>query len=40
MPLWELTGDEVKTVEIPEHRLAALRRGVQAEEDSIAFCSE
>lgn len=31
------TGAEVKTVEVPEHQLAALRRGIQAEEDSIAF---
>jgi rubrerythrin len=34
------TGDQAKAVEIPEHQLAALRRGIQAEEDSIAFYSE
>ena len=33
-------GDEVRTVEIPENQLTALRRGIQAEEDSIAFYSE
>ena len=34
------TGDEVKAVEVPERHLAVLRRGIQAEEDSIAFYSE
>jgi rubrerythrin len=34
------TGDEVKAVEIPEHQLDALRRGIQAEENSITFYSE
>jgi rubrerythrin len=39
-PLIFPTADKVKTVEIPEHQLAALRRGIQAEEDSIAFYSK
>jgi len=34
------TGDETKSVELPERELAALRRGIQAEEDSIAFYAE
>ncbi len=34
------TGDEVKSAEIPERELTALRRGIQAEEDSIAFYSQ
>ncbi len=34
------TGEEITTVEIPEHELAALRRGIQAEKDSITFYSE
>lgn len=33
-------ADEIKQVEIPERQLAALRRGIQAEEDSIAFYTE
>ncbi len=34
------TGEEITTVEIPERELAALRRGIQAEKDSIAFYSQ
>lgn len=34
------TGDEVETSEIPERELVALRRGIQAEKDSIAFYSQ
>lgn len=34
------TGDEVKTSEMPERELIALRRGIQAEEASITFYSE
>jgi rubrerythrin len=34
------TGDEIKAAEIPERELAALRRGIQAEEASIAFYSQ
>ena len=34
------TGDEIKATEIPEPEMAALRRGIQAEEASIAFYSE
>ena len=34
------TGDEAKKAGVPERQLAALRRGIQAEEDSIAFYSE
>jgi len=34
------TGDEIKAVEIPERELAALRRGIQAEKDSITFYSQ
>ena len=31
---------EMKAVELPERQLAALRRGIQAEDESIAFYSE
>jgi len=34
------TGDETEAAQIPERELAALRRGIQAEEDSIAFYSQ
>lgn len=34
------TGDEIKATEISKRELAALRRGIQAEEDSIAFYSQ
>ena len=34
------TGDEIKATEIPERELVALRRGIEAEEASIAFYSE
>ena len=34
------TGDEAKKAGAPERQLAALRRGIQAEEDSIEFYSE
>jgi rubrerythrin len=34
------TGDEVKTAEVPERELTALRRGIQAEKDSIAFYTQ
>jgi rubrerythrin len=34
------TGDEIETAEIPERELAALRRGIEAEKDSIAFYSQ
>ncbi len=34
------TGDELGSVEIPDRQLAALRRGLEAEEDSISFYSE
>jgi rubrerythrin len=34
------TGDEIETKDIPERELTALRRGIEAEEDSIAFYSE
>jgi rubrerythrin len=34
------TGDEVKSVEVPQRELAVLQRGIQAEEDSISFYSE
>ena len=34
------TGDEVEAVEIPEYQLAALRQGIRAEENSIAFYRE
>jgi rubrerythrin len=33
-------GDESKAVEVPERELAALQRGLQAEEASIAFYSQ
>lgn len=39
-PLIFPSSDESKAVELPERELAALRRGIQAEEDSIAFYSE
>jgi rubrerythrin len=32
--------DQAKTVKVPERQLAALRRGIQVEEESIAFYSE
>ncbi len=34
------TGDEIKSAEIPERELAALQRGIEAEEASIDFYSE
>jgi rubrerythrin len=34
------TGDEIKSAEIPERELAALQRGIEAEEAAIAFYSE
>jgi rubrerythrin len=34
------TGEEIKIKDIPERELSALRRGLQAEEDSIAFYSQ
>jgi rubrerythrin len=34
------TGDQAKAIEIPKRELAALQRGIQAEEDSIAFYSQ
>jgi rubrerythrin len=34
------TGDEVAAAEVPEYQLDALRRGIRAEEDSIAFYRE
>lgn len=34
------TRDAAEAVDVPEHHLAALRRGIQAEEDSITFYSE
>jgi rubrerythrin len=34
------TGEEIETKDIPERELAALRRGIEAEEASIAFYSE
>ncbi len=34
------TSDEGKAAELPERELAALRRSIQAEEDSISFYSE
>jgi len=34
------TGDEVRKTDVPERQLTALQRGIQAEEDSIAFYSE
>jgi rubrerythrin len=34
------TGDQVEAIEIPEYQLDALRRGIRAEEDSIAFYRE
>ena len=34
------TDDEIRAVEIPEHELAALQRGLEAEEASIAFYSQ
>ena len=34
------TGDEAEKAGVPESQLAALRRGIQAEEESIAFYSE
>ncbi|MDY7041458.1 MAG: ferritin family protein [Chloroflexota bacterium] len=34
------TGDEIKAKDVPERELAALQRGIQAEEDSISFYSE
>jgi rubrerythrin len=33
-------GDAVEAAEVPEYQLDALRRGIQAEEDSIAFYRE
>jgi rubrerythrin len=33
-------GDQVEAAEVPEYQLDALRRGIQAEEDSIAFYRE
>ena len=33
-------GDEVKAAEVPQYQLDALRRGIRAEEDSIAFYRE
>lgn len=33
-------GEETKAAEVPERELTALRRGIQAEEDSIAFYSQ
>jgi rubrerythrin len=33
-------GEEIKAKDIPEHELSALRRGIQAEKDSIAFYSQ
>jgi rubrerythrin len=32
--------DELRRAKVPEHELAALQRGIQAEEDAIAFYSE
>ena len=32
--------DQAKTVKVPERQLAVLRRGIQAEDESIAFYSE
>ncbi len=34
------TGDEIRKTDVPERQLTALQRGIQAEEDSIAFYSE
>jgi len=34
------SGNEIRKAEVPERQLAALKRGIQAEEDSIAFYSE
>jgi rubrerythrin len=34
------TGDAIKATETPERELSALRRGIQAEKDSIAFYSQ
>ena len=34
------TGDAIKATETPERELSALRRGIQAENDSIAFYSQ
>lgn len=34
------TGNEIKGMQVPERELAALQRGIQAEEDSISFYSE
>lgn len=34
------TGEAASEVEVPAYELAALRRGIQAEEDSIAFYTE
>ncbi|MCP4542240.1 MAG: ferritin family protein [Chloroflexi bacterium] len=34
------TGDEIKLVKIPDRQLAALRQGLQSEEDSILFYSK
>ena len=34
------TGDQAKAIEIPKRELAALQRGLQAEEASIAFYSQ
>ncbi|MCR4407656.1 MAG: ferritin family protein [Anaerolineae bacterium] len=33
------TKEEIKAVQVPERELAALQRGIQAEEDSISFYS-
>jgi rubrerythrin len=38
-PVFPTVG-QVKAVEIPERQLAVLRRGIQAEDESIAFYSE
>ena len=34
------TVEEIKTVDLPERQLAALQRGIQAEQDAITFYSE
>ncbi len=33
-------GEETRSVEVPEYELDALKRGIQAEEDAIAFYTE